>query len=94
MLPSEEAPPLWNPNAAANWSLLFSPVFGALLQMKNWEALGEDDKALNSKRRAIGAGVAILVAVAVSIYSAISDSGPDITGSFGLPLLIACMSCS
>ena len=40
---------LWNPNAAANWSLLFSPAFGAYLHMKNWEALGETEK-VNSSR--------------------------------------------
>jgi hypothetical protein len=39
------SPPLWNPSAAANWSLLFSPAFGALVQMKHWEALGEPAKA-------------------------------------------------
>ncbi len=43
------SPAMWNPNAAANWSLLFSPAFGAYLQMKNWEALGDDEKAHNSK---------------------------------------------
>jgi hypothetical protein len=45
----EESAPLWNPNAAANWSLFFSPAFGAYLQMKNWQALGEPDKASTSK---------------------------------------------
>lgn len=49
-LPSQEAaPPLWNPNAAACWSLLFSPIFGAWLHMKNWQAMGETDKAAASK---------------------------------------------
>lgn len=32
---------LWNPNAAANWSLLFTPLFGAYLHMLNWRSLGE-----------------------------------------------------
>lgn len=41
----QASPPLWNPNAAANWSLVFSPVFGALVHMKNWQALGESGKA-------------------------------------------------
>ena len=45
----EESPPLWNPNAAANWSLLFTPAFGAYLHMKNWEALGEPQKAAAAK---------------------------------------------
>lgn len=43
------APPLWNPNAAASWSLLFSPIFGAYLHMKNWEALGNAEKAAASR---------------------------------------------
>ena len=50
----EASPPLWNPRVAANWSLLFSPVFGALVQMKNWEALGESARAQKSKNWAIG----------------------------------------
>jgi hypothetical protein len=32
----EAAPALWNPGAAASWSLLLSPAFGAFLHMKNW----------------------------------------------------------
>ena len=44
------SPHLWNPGAAANWSLLFSPAFGAFLHMKNWEALGEPDKAAAAKK--------------------------------------------
>lgn len=34
-------PALWNPNAAANWSLLFSPIFGSYLNTKNWREMGE-----------------------------------------------------
>jgi len=36
---------LWNPNVAANWSLLFSPAFGATLHAKNWETLGNAEMA-------------------------------------------------
>ena len=46
---SGAAPALWNPNAAANWSLLFSPAFGAYLHMLNWRALGDEGKARTSK---------------------------------------------
>lgn len=42
---SGNAPPIWNPNAAANWSLLFSPAFGAYLHLLNWRALEKPDKA-------------------------------------------------
>ena len=38
-------PPLWNPSAAANWSILFTPIFGAYLHALNWRALGRPDKA-------------------------------------------------
>ena len=46
-----DAPPaLWNPNAAANWCLIFTPAFGAFLNMLNWDALGEGERAASSKR--------------------------------------------
>ncbi|HEX7890804.1 MAG TPA: hypothetical protein VF522_15695 [Ramlibacter sp.] len=38
-------PRLWNPGAAAGWSLLFTPVFGAALHMRNWKVMGEPAKA-------------------------------------------------
>lgn len=39
---------LWNPNAAASWSLLFTPVFGAWLHAKNWNELNKTEKAKKS----------------------------------------------
>ena len=44
-----EAPELWNPNAAANWSLIFSPIFGAVLHAKNWKELGNLHRAKANK---------------------------------------------
>jgi hypothetical protein len=63
----ENNPPLWNPNAAAMWSLLFSPVFGALVHMKNWQAMGEPEKAAASKRWAIGIVVALIALVVLEL---------------------------
>lgn len=40
---------IWNPNATANWSLIFTPAFGAYLQMINWRVLGEPEKAASSQ---------------------------------------------
>lgn len=40
---------LWNPNAAVYWSLLFTPIFGSYLQMKNWQALGNATETRNAK---------------------------------------------
>jgi hypothetical protein len=62
---SEAAPALWNPKAAASWSVLFSPVFGAIVHMKNWEALGEPQKAANAKAWAL-VGVAFFVALTIA----------------------------
>ena len=41
--------PIWNPTAACNWSLLFSPAFGAYIHALNWEALGEPALAAKSR---------------------------------------------
>lgn len=38
---ASDAPALWNPHAAGNWNLLFTPVFGSFLIWKNWQAIGE-----------------------------------------------------
>jgi hypothetical protein len=34
-------PALWNPDAAGAWSLVFSPIFGSALVLKNWQTLGQ-----------------------------------------------------
>ncbi|RZA29300.1 MAG: hypothetical protein EOP92_37445 [Lysobacteraceae bacterium] len=44
-----EAAALWNPIAAALWSLLLTPAFGAWVHMRNWERLGQPDKARQSR---------------------------------------------
>lgn len=43
--PEQVRPQLWNPNAAANWSLLLTPAFGAYLHAANWRALGNPARA-------------------------------------------------
>jgi hypothetical protein len=47
--PTTQPPALWNPNAAACWSLLFSPAFGAYLHARNAEVLGRADEAKSNK---------------------------------------------
>lgn len=46
---SDVPPALWNPNAAACWSLLFSPAFGAFIHARNAEVLGRIDEAKSNK---------------------------------------------
>lgn len=58
---STPKPKLWNPNAAANWSLIFSPAFGAILQAKNWVELGQPDKAKTNKKWAIGVIIFLVI---------------------------------
>jgi hypothetical protein len=89
-----EAPPLWNPSAAARWSLLLSPIFGATLHMKNWQAMGETDKAAQSKKWVWGSvGFFVLLMVAGMVL-------PDtkaidlLSRGAGLGLLIAWYSLS
>ena len=36
---------LWNPTLAAVFSLVFTPVFGSLMQMLNWRILKKDNAA-------------------------------------------------
>jgi hypothetical protein len=64
---ADAAPPLWNPNAAANWSLLFSPVFGAWLHTRNWKALGETDRAETSRKWLVAAIVIVVVQLAAGL---------------------------
>lgn len=45
---------LWNPATAAHWSLAFTPLFGAYIHMRNWQAMGEYKKARESKKWIFG----------------------------------------
>jgi hypothetical protein len=85
VMPGVPAPALWNPNAAANWSLLFSPVFGAFLHMKNWEALGEPAKASASRRwAAAGVVVFVVLALASALLPEKATDGISRAGAIGL----------
>lgn len=41
---------IWNPSAAARWSLLFTPAFGAFIHMLNWQALGQPERAASARK--------------------------------------------
>lgn len=40
---------IWNPNATANWSIIFTPAFGSYLQMLNWQSLGKPERAASAQ---------------------------------------------
>jgi len=46
---NSEAVTLWNPIAAALWSLLLSPALGAYLHMRNWERLDRPAQARRAR---------------------------------------------
>jgi hypothetical protein len=73
-------PELWNPNAAANWSFLFTVIFGAYLHAKNWQTLGKEELAKKSMYWMYG-GIGSIV-----LYLFLPESAFDYILLFG-PLL-------
>lgn len=85
----DPAAPIWNPGAAASWSLLFSPVFGSLVQMKNWQALGKPEEAERSRRWAIACGVILLLLILLSVALPESKQVGALTNFGGFILLLS-----
>lgn len=73
--PASEPPELWNPNAAALWCLLLSPAFGAWLHAKNWEALGQPDKAKASMVWVWGVLAVIFIVAVMQLETGVSAIG-------------------
>ncbi len=90
---ADAAPPagpvLWNPNAAAAWGLLLSPVFSAVLHMMNWQALGEPEKAHVAKQWVIGLVTATLGTTLVLIIWPESRQLDTLSRIVGVALLVA-----
>jgi hypothetical protein len=83
------SPAIWNPNSAANWSLLFSPAFGAYLHMKNWEALDEPAKASVAK---VWVFVTLLVFAGIPVAAAFLPNPRSLDGvsrTVGFVLLLS-----
>ena len=76
-IPDGVVPSLWNPNAAANWSLILTPIFGAYLHMRNWEALGHPERARQSRRWIIGM---VVYYVAVVVVGAMAPDAVALDG--------------
>lgn len=88
-LKEDGAPALWNPSAAANWSLLFTPVFGAALHMKNWRALGDEEKAGQAKMWMIASLVILAGMMIAGMVLPESREFDRATRSVGIGLLAA-----
>lgn len=84
-----EPMPLWNPRAATWWGVLLSPAFSAYIHMRNWEALGQDDKVAETRTwfyMMLGYVILCLVLSAVS-HIAQQDVTPPTSIAFALMLV-------
>lgn len=64
-------PKLWNPNAAASWSVLFGPAFGPYLHHLNWRALGDHGKAAAAFRWFV---VGLIATILLTVWVQLSPS--------------------
>lgn len=85
----EHSPALWNPFAAALWSVLFTPLFGAILHMKNWNALGDPKRAAESKYWGIGYVVFFIISGVASDFFPESKALDAMTRVGGIAFLCA-----
>jgi len=80
--PPPPAPELWNPGAAAAWSLLFTPAFGSILHGLNWQKLGNHTKATLNFVWAAATGVFLAVNIALILLpeSKTTEGGMRLVG--------------
>ncbi len=67
---------LWNPSAAAGWSLILSPVFGAWIQAKNWQELGRPEEARKSMGWVYGGAAYFCLLLATSGIVTTRETSP------------------
>ena len=59
---------LWNPNVTANWSILFTPIFGGLIMSSNWKMLGKKELSEKSLIWAYIGIALIIITIGISFY--------------------------
>ena len=70
---------LWNPTAAVLWSLLLTPALGAWLLMRNWDRLGQPDKARQARHWFLG-----MLAIHV-VNAVVATAGVLLEREIGMP---------
>ena len=71
---SSGTPRLYNPNAAANWSILLTPVFGSWCVYTNYKQLGEKSRAQTSLAVTILIAVATVFGPLLSMFAPVPDA--------------------
>jgi hypothetical protein len=85
---SEPACAIWNPSAAARWSLVFTPVFGAFIHMHNWHLLGQPQEAARARRWFHASLAVLLLQLFTSALNARLGSEPMLLHPVGLLFLV------
>lgn len=86
----QPAPPggaIWNPAAAACWSIVFTPAFGAWILMRNWEALGQPQQAAMARKWYVFSIGLLVVQVLSAAFNARLHSQPTLLQWLGLAYL-------
>jgi hypothetical protein len=86
--PPEVRCAIWNPDAAASWSLVFTPAFGAFIHMLNWHALGQPDKAASARRWFYASLGLLAVQLLASALNARLNSESGLMHTLGLLFLL------
>ena len=74
-LSEKEIPEMWNPQAAINWSILLTPVFGAWIQAQNWQQLGNEREKKKSYLWMVFSIICVLIIPFISIPKPFSNIG-------------------
>ncbi len=85
---SSQSDAIWNPNATANWSLIFTPAFGSYLQMLNWKTLGQPDKAASSQNWFYASLAILAVYVLMGIFMSDSKAADGAARGLGFLYLL------
>ena len=85
---SDQSNAIWNPNATANWSLVFTPAFGSYLQMLNWKALGQSGKAASSQNWFHASLAFLIVYVLIGVFMSDSKAADGAARGLGFLYLL------
>lgn len=83
-----EATAIWNPNAAINWSIIFTPAFGSYLHALNWRSLGKEDQVRSAMGWFYFSLAMLVVYILMGIFMADEKAADDAARGLALLYLI------